>query len=188
VKKTALTAYKHIHSGGILAINLRDDDGLVKVLGVNDDQQVVVCSHQGKAIRFAVKDIRAAGRTATGVRAIRLSPEDYIIGMDIVQEGATLLTVTEKGYGKRSDFKAYRTQTRGGRGIINIKTTEKVGPAAGILKVEDQDGIVLITSSGKLIRLSVKDISVIGRNTQGVRLIDIPKGETVAAITKLLDK
>jgi len=188
VKKTALMAYKHINVGGILAINLREDDSLVKVLGVNDEQQVVVCSHLGKAIRFAVKDIRAMGRTATGVRAIRLSAEDSIIGMDIVQDGATLLTVTEKGYGKRSDFKAYRTQARGGSGIINIKTTEKVGLAAGILKVEDQDGIVLITSSGKLIRLSVKDISVIGRNTQGVRLIDIPAGETVAAITKLLDQ
>ncbi len=188
VKKTALVAYKHINSSGILAINLREDDSLVKVLGVNDDQQVIVCSHLGKAIRFAVKDIRSMGRVATGVRAIRLSAGDSIIGMDIVQEGATLLTVTEKGYGKRSDFKAYRTQTRGGSGVINIKTTEKVGPAAGILKVEDQDGVVLITSSGKLIRLAVKDISVIGRNTQGVRLINIPEGETVAAITKLLDQ
>ena len=188
VKKTALVAYKHINSSGILAINLRGNDSLVKVLGVNDDQQVIVCSHFGKAIRFAVKDIRSMGRVATGVRAIRLSAKDSIIGMDIVQEGATLLTVTEKGYGKRSDFKAYRTQTRGGSGVINIKTTEKVGPAAGILKVEDQDGIVLITSSGKLIRLTVKDISVIGRNTQGVRLINIPAGETVAAITKLLDQ
>ncbi len=188
VKKTALSAYRNIHSGGILALNIRPGDSLVKVLGVRDDQDVVICSHGGKAIRFSVQDIRPMGRTATGVRAIRLNDGDYVIGMDIAQEGATLLTVTERGYGKRSPFSEYRNQARGGSGVINIKITKKVGYPVGVLKVEEGDGVVLITSSGKLIRLSVSDVPVIGRNTQGVRLINIEEGESVAAITKLVER
>ena len=188
VKKTPLSAYRHIHSGGILALKIRPNDSLVKVLGVRDDQDVVICSHKGKAIRFSVKEIRPMGRTAAGVRAIRLSNEDYVIGMDIAQEGATLLTVTERGYGKRSPFSEYRNQARGGSGVINLKITKKVGCPAGVLKVEDEDEIVLITSLGKLIRLSVKDIPIIGRNTQGVKLINIEEEESVAAITKLAER
>ena len=188
VKKTPLAAYRHIHSGGILALKIRPNDSLVKVLGVRDDQDVIICSHGGKAIRFSVNEIRPMGRTAAGVRAIRLSDDDYVIGMDIVQEGATLLTVTERGYGKRSPFSEYRNQARGGSGVINLKITKKVGYPAGVLKVEEGDGVVLITSSGKLIRLSVADVPVIGRNTQGVRLINIEEGESVAAITKLVER
>lgn len=188
VKKTTLSAYRNIHSGGILAIKIKEEDSLVKVLGARDDQDVVICSHAGKAIHFSVGDIRPMGRVTTGVRAIRLGGNDYVIGMDIVQEGATLLTVTEKGFGKRSSFSEYRNQARGGSGIINIKVTPKVGYPAGVLKVEDEDEIVLITSSGKLIRLSVKDIPIIGRNTQGVKLINIGEGESVTSITKLVER
>ena len=188
VKKTALAAYRNINSGGILALKINEGDSLVKVSGVRDDQDVVICSHGGKAIRFSVRDIRPMGRIAAGVRSIRLAGNDYVIGMDIVQEGATLLTVTERGYGKRSMFKEYRKQSRGGSGVINIKTTPRVGYPVGVLKVEEEDEIVLITSSGKLIRLSVKDVPVIGRNTQGVRLINIKEGESVASITKLAEK
>jgi len=188
VKKTPLAAYRHIHRGGILALKIRPNDSLVNVLGVRDDQDVIICSHGGKAIRFSVNDIRPMGRTAAGVRAIRLSKDDYVIGMDIVQEGATLLTVTERGYGKRSLFGEYRNQARGGSGVINVKITSRVGYPAGVLKVEESDGVVLITSSGKLIRLSIADVPVIGRNTQGVKLINIEKGENVAAITKLVER
>jgi len=188
VKKTSLSAYRNIHRGGILALNLNEGDSLVKVLGVHDTEDVVICSHGGKAIRFSTRDIRPTGRTATGVRAIRLEKDDYVIGMDIVQEGATLLTVTERGYGKRSPFTDYRNQSRGGSGVINLKITPKVGYPAGVLKVEDEDGIVLITSSGKLIRLQVKDVPVIGRNTQGVKLINIEEGESVTSITKLEER
>lgn len=188
IKKTALAAYRNIHSGGILALKINQGDALVKVLGARDEQDVVICSHGGKSIRFSVHDIRPVGRTAAGVRAIRLNGEDYVVGMDIVQEGATLLTVTERGYGKRSLFKEYRNQSRGGSGVINIKTTPKVGYPAGVLKVEDEDEIVLITSSGKLIRLSAKDIPVIGRNTQGVKLINVGEDEIVTSITKLVEK
>ncbi len=188
IKKTSLSSYRNINRGGILALKINEGDSLVKVLGIREDQDVVICSHAGKAIRFSTCYIRPMGRIATGVRAIRLSQDDFVIGMDIAQKGATLLTVTEKGYGKRSAFSEYRNQSRGGIGVINIKTTPKVGYPAGVLKVEDKDEIILITSSGKLIRIQVKDVPVIGRNTQGVKLINIDEGEHVAAITKLVER
>ena len=188
VKKTSLSAYANVRSGGIIAINIEDGDELLSVRVTDGSRQVFIGTHQGQGIRFSEKDVRPMGRDTTGVIGITLKKEDdFVVEMDVVEETGHLLTVTEKGYGKRSEASEYRFQGRGGSGVINIKVTEKNGPVAGIKSVTDADQLLLITQSGMLIRIKVKDIRETGRAAQGVRLIYLEEGDNVVAVAKLAE-
>jgi DNA gyrase subunit A len=188
VKKTPLAAYANVRSGGIIAINIEKGDELLSVRVTDGTRQIFIGTHQGQGIRFSEKDARPMGRDTTGVIGITLKKaDDYAVEMDVVEETGHLLTVTEKGYGKRSEASEYRFQQRGGSGVINIKVTEKNGPVAGIKSVTDADQLLLITQSGMLIRIKVKDIRETGRAAQGVRLIYLEEGDRVVAVAKLAE-
>jgi DNA gyrase subunit A len=188
VKKTALSAYANVRSGGIIAINLEEGDELLSVRITHGDRQIFIGTRQGQGIRFSEKDVRPMGRDTTGVIGATLKKEnDEVVEMDVVEENGHLLSVTEKGYGKRSEVSEYRFQGRGGSGVINIKVTEKNGPVVGIKSVTDADQLLLITQSGMLIRIKVKDIRETGRAVQGVRLIDLDEGDRVVAVAKLAE-
>jgi DNA gyrase subunit A len=183
IKKTALVSYSNIRRNGIVAINLNDNDRLVDVRLTNGSQEILIGSHDGQAIRFNESHVRDMGRTATGVRAINLAKGDYVVGIvAVTRPSATILVVTDKGYGKRSDLADYRITNRGGKGVITVKTTEKVGKLISIKEVTDTDDLMIITSKGILIRQKVKDIRVMSRNTQGVRVIRLDEGDTISAI------
>jgi DNA gyrase subunit A len=188
VKKTALAAYANVRSGGIIAINIEDGDELLSVRVTDGTRQIFIGTHLGQGIRFAETDVRPTGRDTTGVWGIALKKDgDYVVEMEVVEEHGHLLTVTEKGYGKRSEASEYRFQSRGGSGVINLKVTEKNGPVAGIKSVTDVDQLLLITQSGMLIRIKVKDIRETGRAAQGVKLIDLEEGDRVVAVAKLAE-
>src|SRR6266542_5015063 len=188
VKKTALAAYSNVRSGGIIAINIEAGDELLSVRVTDGKRQIFIGTHLGQGIRFAETDVRPTGRDTTGVWGIALKKDgDYVVEMEVVEEHGHLLTVTEKGYGKRSEASEYRFQSRGGSGVINIKVTEKNGPVAGIKSVTDVDQLLLITQSGMLIRIKVKDIRETGRAAQGVKLIDLEEGDRVVAVAKLAE-
>jgi len=188
VKKTPLAAYANVRSGGIIAINIEKGDELLSVRVTDGTRQIFIGTHQGQGIRFSEKDARPMGRDTTGVIGIVLKKaDDYAVEMDVVEETGHLLTVTEKGYGKRSEASEYRFQQRGGSGVINIKVTDKNGPVAGIKSVTDVDQLLLITQSGMLIRIKVKDIRETGRAAQGVRLIYLEEGDRVVAVAKLAE-
>ncbi len=188
VKKTALSAYSNVRSGGIIAINVEDGDELLSVHATDGSRQIFIGTYLGQGIRFSETDVRPTGRDTTGVWGIELKKEgDYVVEMEVVEEHGHLLTVTEKGYGKRSEASEYRFQGRGGSGVINIKVTEKNGPVAGIKSVTDADQLLLITQSGMLIRIKVKDIRETGRAAQGVKLIDLEEGDRVVAVAKLAE-
>jgi DNA gyrase subunit A len=188
VKKTALAAYSNVRSGGIIAINIEDGDELLSVRVTDGTRQIFIGTHLGQGIRFPETDVRPTGRDTTGVWGIALKKDgDYVVEMEVVEEHGHLLTVTEKGYGKRSEASEYRFQSRGGSGVINLKVTEKNGPVAGIKSVTDVDQLLLITQSGMLIRIKVKDIRETGRAAQGVKLIDLEEGDRVVAVAKLAE-
>ena len=188
IKKTPLSAYSNVRSGGIIAINIEDGDELLSVRITDGTRQIFIGTRLGQGIRFSEKDVRPMGRDTTGVWGIALrKDEDYVVEMDIVEETGHLLTVTEKGYGKRSEASEYRFQGRGGSGVINIKVTDKNGPVSGIKSVSDADQLLLITQSGMLIRIKVKDIRETGRAAQGVRLIDLEGADRVVAVAKLAE-
>ncbi len=187
VKKTELSEYGNPRSNGIIALNINEGDSLVSVALTDGKQDVFLSTHKGMAIRFSEEDVRSMGRTATGVRGISLGKNDYVIGMDIVHNDFTILTVTEKGYGKRSEVEDYRIQGRGGKGLINIKCTPKRGNVVGMLQVSEQDDILLVAASGKILRIKVSNIKVIGRNTQGVALQWLGDDDKVMAVARVLE-
>ncbi len=188
VKKTALSAYANVRSGGIIAINVEEGDELLSVRITGGEDQIFIGTRQGMGIRFSEKDVRPMGRDTTGVIGVVLRKEnDEVVEMDVVGEHSNLLSVTEKGYGKRSEVLEYRLQGRGGSGVINIRVTEKNGPVVGIKSVTDLDQLLLITQSGMLIRIKVKDIRETGRAVQGVRLIQLDEGDRVVAVAKLAE-
>ena len=187
VKKTPLSAYSNPRRSGIIAINLADDDELIGVGRTAARNEVILASKRGKSIRFDESQVRAMGRSATGVRGLKVSGDDEVVGMEILTPGATILTVTEKGYGKRTPLDAYRIQNRGGQGIITIKTTERNGPVVGVAQVVDEDQLMLITNGGKVLRCAATGISVMGRNTQGVRIMDLASDETLVSIARLAE-
>ena len=187
VKKTPLSAYSNPRRSGIIAINLADDDELIGVGRTAARNEVILASKHGKSIRFDESQVRAMGRSATGVRGLKVSGDDEVVGMEILTPGATILTVTEKGYGKRTPLDAYRIQNRGGQGIITIKTTERNGPVVGVAQVVDEDQLMLITNGGKVLRCAATGISVMGRNTQGVRIMDLASDETLVSIARLAE-
>ncbi|MCP4649679.1 MAG: DNA gyrase subunit A [PVC group bacterium] len=188
VKKTDLMAYSHPRKGGISAITLRDKDALIACKLTDGQQEIILATKGGKAIRFAESDVRHMGRTASGVRGISLSKKDYVVGMEIVEHEGTILTVTESGVGKRTKFEEYRVQSRGGKGIINIKTTKTNGEVVAFKTVVDTDELMLITSSAMVVRCPIKDIRSTGRSTQGVRLIRTKEKDKLVAVARLAAK
>ncbi len=187
VKKTELTAYSNPRSIGTIGVKIRDDDELITVRVSSGDQDIFISTRLGKSIRFPEEELRSMGRVAAGNIGIRMAPGDEVVGMETLDEGATILTVTENGYGKRTRTDAYRRQSRGGKGILTIKVSERNGPVVYSYQVSDQDQLMIITGHGKIIRLRVADISVIGRNTQGVKLINLGENEKVVGVAKLME-
>jgi DNA gyrase subunit A len=185
VKKTDLTAFANVRASGIIALSIEDGDSLVAVKITDGSKDILLSTAQGMSIRFAESEVRSMGRAAYGVKGITLEEGDEVVGADVVEKDTTILTVTENGYGKRTEESEYRVQGRGGKGVIDIKTTERNGRVTGLVQVRNQDEVMLVTSGGMLIRLKVKEISVIGRNTQGVRLISLEGTEKVTGISKL---
>ena len=188
IKKTELMAFSRPRAGGIIAMGMQDNDELISARITDGTWNVFLGSSFGKSIRFHESDVRPMGRTAKGVRGIRLEKGDRIVGMEVLSHGQTLFTVTENGYGKRTSIDEYPVHRRGGKGVITIKTNERNGRVVGILLVGDDDELMLMTNSGKLIRMPVKGISVISRNTQGVKLMDTELGERVVSAAWLAEK
>jgi DNA gyrase subunit A len=186
IKKVDLAAFSNPRKAGIIAMDLPEDDHLVNVFRTQGKDDVLICTREGKASRFSEEDVRAMGRTARGVRAISLKEGDAVVNAHAASPEASLLTVTANGYGKRTAVSEYRHIHRGGQGVINIIPSERNGPVIGTVEVHTEDEeIMVITQAGVMIRQSVADIRVIGRNTQGVRLIRLDEGDRVAAITKI---
>jgi DNA gyrase subunit A len=190
VKKTPLLEYSHPRVGGIIAVNLDEEDKLITVALTDGKQDVLLASKHGKSIRFREEDARPMGRVTRGVRGMTLEDDDVVIGMEIVNDmtGSTLFTVTEHGFGKRTELSEYRRQSRGGKGVITIKTTERNGCVVDIKQVTDENDLMLITDQGKIIRMPVAGFSVIGRNTQGVRLMVTEESERIVAVARLAEK
>jgi DNA gyrase subunit A len=186
VKRTRLADFQNIHSGGIIAVQLREDDSLVATALVEDDQEVVVVTALGKAIRFGVDQVRPMGRAASGVKAISLKGEDRVVGMGLVLPEATLLTVCERGYAKRSDFAEYPPQQRGGQGVRNLSPAglDRNGPVVAAREVLDGDEVILITEAGQTIRMQVsaEQFRIMGRSTGGVKAIAVPEGDRLVAM------
>ncbi|MFA4916008.1 MAG: DNA gyrase subunit A [Syntrophales bacterium] len=184
IKKTALGAYSRPRAGGIIAIGIDEGDELIGVQLSTGNQDILLGTSQGKAIRFRETDVRATGRTARGVKGIRLGGNDVVVGMEILIDDSSILTVSEHGFGKRTVVEEYRLQSRGGKGTINLKTVSKVGDVSGILQVYDQEDVILLSNTGKIIRLKVEEVSLIHRATQGVKLINLEPGESLVGIAR----
>ncbi|NQT20453.1 MAG: DNA gyrase subunit A [Planctomycetes bacterium] len=182
VKRGKLRDFSRPMRGGIRAIGLIEGDVLIGVAVAQSGQDILIGTKHGRAIRFAGKDVRCMGRTARGVRGVRLRADDEAVGMVIVGDRTSLLTICEQGYGKRTNLSEYPVKGRGGLGVLNIKTTQRNGGVVGLLDVDDDDGIMAITSNGLIIRMSCKGIRPMGRNTQGVRLVSLKKGDHVVSV------
>ena len=188
VKKTDLMSFSRPRSGGIIALNLQPDDELIAARLTNGTLNVFLGSLMGKSIRFHESDIRPSGRTSIGVRGMKLAAGDELVAMEVLSHGQTLFTVTENGYGKRTSIDEYPVQKRGGKGVISIKTSERNGLVVSILLFEEENDLMLMTNTGKIIRMSIKGISVISRNTQGVKLMGLETGERVVGAARLAEK
>jgi DNA gyrase subunit A len=188
IKKTTLDAYSNPRSGGIIAIHLDEGDELISTKLTDGKQHLFIGSKMGKAIHFPETQVREIGRTGRGIRGIRISNEDEVVGMEVVAPHTQILTVTEHGYGKRTQAAQYRVQKRGGSGIFTVKRTQKTGDVVGIKRVVDEDELMVISNKGKIIRLRAFDIPIQGRNTQGVKLITLEEGESVVAVARLAEK
>ncbi|MGE5254246.1 MAG: DNA gyrase subunit A, partial [Planctomycetaceae bacterium] len=191
IKKTDLMSYSHPRVGGIIALSLDEKDQLISACLTDGTKEILLSSRGGKAIRFAEENVRDMGRTARGVRGITLGKNDSVVSMDILSPGtvgSSILSVTENGFGKRSPVEDYRLQSRGGKGIITVKTTARNGKLVGTQQITDQDEVMLITDRGKIIRLRCGEIRLSSRNTQGVKLIELESGERVMAVARLAER
>jgi len=188
IKKTKLAAFSNPRRGGIIAINLADDDELIAACRTNGSQEIIIATKGGKSIRFPENQVRAMGRSAVGVRGITLQASDEVVGMEILSPDATVLTVTERGYGKRTPLDDYRLQRRGGQGVITIRTSERNGQVVGVAQVVDDDQVMLITDGGKVLRSPVSGISTMGRATQGVRVMNLLPAEKLVSMARLADE
>jgi DNA gyrase subunit A len=203
IKKTRLSAYGRPKKKGIIAIKLREGDELIDVVVAKKGDDLVLATAVGKAIRFNEGDARPMGRNTSGVKGIDLTENDRVVGMVVAAEDATLLTACENGYGKRTAFgpaiaeaevgdedelsgtARYRRQRRGGKGLIDIKTVERNGAVIGVVPVRDEDHLLMMTARGKIQRIKCHTVSIIGRNTMGVRIMTLDEGDTLAAIVKV---
>jgi len=188
IKKTELMEYSRPRAGGIIAMGLNEGDLLIATAITSSQDEVFLSTRHGMSIRFHEEDVRSMGRAAVGVRGIDLEEGDAVVGMEILHPQGTLLTVTENGFGKRTAIGEYRVQSRGGKGVITLKVTEKTGAIVGVTQVSETDEVMLVTDTGKIIRLAVGELRVIGRNTQGVRLIGLQENEHVASLARLAEK
>ena len=185
MKKTELEAYSHPRAGGIQAIGLEERDEVMATRRTDGQREVMIATKLGGIIRFAEDEVRPMGRGATGVRGIEVEDGDEVIAADVVQEGVTILTVTERGFGKRTPLDEYRLQGRAGKGIIDIKTGGRNGNVVGMLQIRDGDDLLVITTKGKMIRFHAADVSSQGRNTWGVRIIDLEADDRVGSIARV---
>src|SRR5438477_6152982 len=186
IKKTVLSAFGNIRRTGIQAITLDEKDKLKDVRLTDGTQEIIIGTREGMACRFNEKDVRDMGRTAAGVRGVRLDEGDYVIGMIAPnRSGTSVLVVSEEGYGKRSEVSDYRLTRRGGKGVITMKATEKTGKLVAIKEVVDNDDLICVTKDGRVIRQHVADLRVMGRNTQGVRVVRLNEGDRLAAVANV---
>ncbi len=188
VKKTVLSAYGNPRANGINAINIEKGDELIEVAVTDGSSDIVLATHNGMSIRFGEADVRDMGRAATGVRGIQLEKDDFVIGMVVIRRDATLLVVSEKGLGKRSPIGDYRVQRRGGKGILTLKKTQKTGGLVALKEVLPEDELMMITRKGVIIRVPVEGIRVAGRNTQGVRVMNLDDGDAVVDVTRVVQE
>jgi DNA gyrase subunit A len=188
IKKTELTHFANPRRDGIRAITLPEEDMLIEADITDGTNEIILATRQGQAVRFGEDRVRAMGRTAYGVKGVSLAEGDYLIGMVVAKRPTSLLTVTERGYGKRSMISEYRLTNRGGKGVINIRTTERNGEVVAVKEVVDQDGLMLITRQGMVIRSDIKDIKVIGRATQGVKLINLREDDVVIDVARIVSE
>jgi DNA gyrase subunit A len=186
VKKTVLSAYGNVRSNGICAINVEKGDELIDVQVCDNNSDIILATRRGMSIRFHQADVRAMGRDTTGVKGIELDVDDRVIGMVVARRDSTLLCVSEKGYGKRSELAEYRVQKRGGKGIITFKVTDKTGACVALKEVIPDDELMMITRQGVIIRVPVDGIRVIGRNTQGVRVMNLDDGDTLVDVARVV--
>ena len=187
IKKTGLAAYSNPRKTGIIAISLDQNDSLIGVKLTDANKEIILATGNGIAVRFNENDVRPTGRSSQGVRGIKLSENDYVIGMVVVTNDKTLLTVTENGYGKSTEISEYRLISRGGSGVRNIICSERNGKVISINSVDDNDEIMLITMNGITIRMLVSQISVIGRSTQGVRLMKLEDKDKLVSVAKIIN-
>jgi DNA gyrase subunit A len=187
VKRSELNEYKNVKSSGIKAIKVQDGDAVNSVRITDGKKDVLLCSSGGKTIRFNENDARSMGRVSQGVKGMSIDDDEKVIGMELLEPGVEILTVTDRGYGKRSEESEYRTQSRGGKGILAMKLTEKTGNIVSIKPVTQRDDLMIITDKGQVIRTKISGISLLGRNTQGVRLINVKPDEKVVAVEKIID-
>jgi DNA gyrase subunit A len=185
VKKTELEAYSHPRAGGIQAVGLDEGDQLMTARRTDGQREVMIATKLGMAIRFAEEEVRPMGRGAAGVRGIDVEDDDQVIGADVIQDGAQILTVTERGFGKRTPLEEYRLQGRAGKGIIDIKTAGRNGTVIGMLQVRAGDDLLIVTTKGKVIRIHADEVSSQGRNTMGVRIIDLDPDDRVGSIARV---
>lgn len=185
VKKSLLKEYERIRKGGLIAINLKEDDEVIKVQVTDGDMELILASNKGKCIRFHEEQVRSVGRASLGVRGIRLDEDDHIIGMELIDEDQQVLTISEKGYGKRSESQDYRPQNRGGKGMTAMRLNDKTGRLIALKMVSYDDDLILINSEGIIIRIDIDEISITGRSTQGVRLMRLEEGISLIAAAKI---
>ncbi len=188
VKKTDLMEYDSIRKGGLAAVTLRENDELIDVKLTDGNQDIMLSTVKGMAIRFNETDARPIGRVSQGVKGIELDEGDYVIGMEVVTDNTTLLVVTENGFGKRTELEEYKVQTRGGKGILTYRITEKTGKSIGMMLVSEEDDIILISSDGSIIRMKVNEISILGRATQGVTLMRMSEGNNVVSMARMINE
>jgi DNA gyrase subunit A len=188
VKKTALSAFSNPRAGGIIAMGVEEGDAVIAAEVTEGSAEVFIGPRDGMAIRFPETDVRPMGRTAYGVRGISLRDDDFVVAMAEVRPGGALLSVTEHGFGKRTEIDEYRVQARGGVGIINIATTDRNGKVVGVAYVQEGDELLLITQQGMILRMQTNDVRAIGRATQGVKLIEIEGDDRVVSIAKLVER
>jgi DNA gyrase subunit A len=188
VKKTKITDYSNVRKTGLAAITLREDDELIEVKFTDNEQDIILITKLGQCIRFDEKDVRATGRTSMGVRGINLSSQDDVVAMQMCSQGEQILIVSEKGLGKRTVMEEFTAQNRGGKGVKCYKITEKTGEVVGAKAVSEDDEIMIINTEGIIIRMECKGISVLGRITSGVKLINLRENEIVASIAKVKEK
>ena len=185
IKKTPLKDYANVRKTGLAAITLREDDELIEVKFTDGKQEIILATKYGQCIRFSEEDVRATGRTSMGVRGINLADRDEVIGMQLTVQGSDLLNVSEKGMGKRTPISEFTAQHRGGKGVNCSKILDKTGTAVGVKAINEDDEIMIINTEGIIIRMKCEGISLLGRITSGVKLINLPEGDKVASIAKV---
>jgi DNA gyrase subunit A len=188
VKKTALEDFANVRKGGIIAITIEDGDTLIDVKLTTGQDEVVLITREGMSIRFPEDNVRSMGRPAAGVKGITLAKDDAVVALSVVVPDATLLVAGDNGLGKRTSFGEYPVQSRGGKGVITMKTTDRTGQVVGALTVKEHDEIMLITATGQMVRTAVKDIRETGRNAQGVKLVNLDPGDKLQAIAPVISE